>query len=39
MCKRTKIWRDEILDKMFRDIYAEIGFRRTRCKNKGYGRK
>jgi hypothetical protein len=40
MCKRTEIRRDEIPDKTFRNVYAEIGVRRTAgCKNKGHGRK
>jgi hypothetical protein len=29
-CKRTNIWRDEILERRIRHIGAEIGIRRVR---------
>jgi hypothetical protein len=35
MYEENKIWRDEILDKRFENIDAEIGIRRSvGCKNK-----
>jgi hypothetical protein len=34
-CEETKIWRDQILEKELRNVYAEIGMRRiVGCKKK-----